>query len=74
MVTQITVRQLFIQALAMKPRRSWLEIKERLIRLGHDSGWSEITEVGRDCTYTLVFPGAGSISFDGSDYHYERAK
>jgi hypothetical protein len=71
---QTTVRQLFIQALAMKPSRPWLEIKERLIRLGHDAGWSEITEVGRDWTYTLVFPGAGSISFDGNDYHYERAR
>ncbi len=51
-----TVRDLFLEALAMKVQDiSSPKIREHLINKGHDISHSQITEVGNEHSYELTF-------------------
>jgi hypothetical protein len=69
-----TVRDLFLDALAMKVQNiSSPKIREHLINKGHDIGHSQITEVGNENSYELTFDTGEKIRFDGTDYRFLRA-
>jgi hypothetical protein len=68
-----TVRDLFVEALAMKVRGvAWPEIRAYLISKGHDIGHSQIGDRQGANQYELIFETGEKIRFDGTDYHYDR--
>jgi len=68
-----TVRDLFLDALAMKVQDvPWPKIREHLIDKGHDIGHSQITELAGGNGYELTFETGDVIRFDGTNYHFAR--
>jgi hypothetical protein len=73
MIDMATVRDLYLEALAMKAKDvPWRQIRAHLLDRGHEIGNVMISEVGTGDTYQLTFTGSGEkISFDGTDYHFD---
>jgi hypothetical protein len=70
----LSVREMFLKALSMKVNGSRPpEIREKLLDLGHANGFPQITEVGGDGHFELIFHKAGSIAFDGGEWHLHKA-
>jgi hypothetical protein len=70
-----TVRDIFVDVLAMKRRRESLEkIRNYIIDTGHDSGFQEIGEPGVPNVAEFTFANGEAIYFDGVDWHHKKAR
>jgi hypothetical protein len=70
-----TVRDIFVDVLAMKRRRESLEkIRNYIIDTGHDNGFQEIGEPGAPNVAEFAFANGEVIYFDGADWHHKKAR
>jgi hypothetical protein len=70
-----TVRDIFVDVIAMKRRRESLEkIRDYIIDTGHNNGFQEIGEPSAPNVAEFTFANGEAIYFDGTDWHHKKAR